>query len=87
MPASFCNTGDIQCCNSVQPATSQSAAMLLGLLGVDMCSITGLVGLTCSPISVIGIGGSSCTAQPVCCENNNFNGLIAIGCTPVDLNL
>ncbi|GAB88060.1 hypothetical protein GORBP_124_00010, partial [Gordonia rubripertincta NBRC 101908] len=45
------------------------------------------IGLTCDPISVIGIGGNSCTAQPVCCENNNFNGVVALGCTPVNLNL
>jgi len=27
--------------------------------------------VTCSPISLVG-GGTSCTAQPVCCTGNNF---------------
>ncbi|GLB42733.1 putative fungal hydrophobin [Lyophyllum shimeji] len=87
IPASQCNTGDIQCCNSVQSATSSPATLLLGLLGIVLSDLNVLVGITCNPISVIGVGGNSCTAQPVCCQNNNFNGLIAIGCTPVNLNL
>ncbi|KAF8875137.1 hypothetical protein BD779DRAFT_1678405 [Infundibulicybe gibba] len=43
--------------------------------------------MTCSPISAIGLGGNSCSAQPVCCSNNSFNGIVALGCTPVNLNL
>ncbi|KAF9038662.1 fungal hydrophobin-domain-containing protein [Panaeolus papilionaceus] len=86
-PSNQCNTGSLQCCNSTQLATSSSIAGLLGLLGVVVGSVTGLVGVTCSPISVVGISGNSCSAQPVCCTNNSFNGLIALGCTPVNLNL
>ncbi|KDR81077.1 hypothetical protein GALMADRAFT_1121962 [Galerina marginata CBS 339.88] len=86
-PASQCNTGDLQCCNSVQSASSSSVASLLGLLGVVVGSVTGLVGVTCSPITAIGVAGNSCSAQPVCCTNNSFNGLVAIGCTPVNINL
>ncbi|THU98549.1 fungal hydrophobin [Dendrothele bispora CBS 962.96] len=84
---SQCNTGPIQCCNSVQSASSNAVGLLLGLLGVVLGDANVLVGVTCSPISVIGVGGNSCTAQPVCCENNNFNGIIAIGCTPINLGL
>ncbi|KAK7037488.1 sc3 hydrophobin [Paramarasmius palmivorus] len=87
IPASQCNTGPIQCCNNVQKASDPSAAALLGLLGVVLQDLNVLVGITCTPISVIGIGGNSCNAQPVCCTNNNFNGLITVGCTPVNLNL
>ncbi|KAF5350883.1 hypothetical protein D9758_010487 [Tetrapyrgos nigripes] len=82
-----CNTGSLQCCNSVQKASSSSVGLLLGLLGIVLSDLNVLVGVTCSPISVIGVGGNSCTAQPVCCENNNFNGIIAIGCTPINLGL
>ncbi|KIM39530.1 hypothetical protein M413DRAFT_415466 [Hebeloma cylindrosporum] len=82
-----CNTGSIQCCNSAVAATNPAASALLGLLGVVVGSVTGLVGLTCSPITAIGVGGNSCSAQPVCCTGNNFNGLVVLGCTPINLSL
>jgi hypothetical protein len=50
--ASQCNTGPIQCCNSLQHADSPSVAPLLGLLGIVVQSVTALVGVGCSPISV-----------------------------------
>ncbi|KAF5367696.1 hypothetical protein D9758_009873 [Tetrapyrgos nigripes] len=82
-----CNTGPILCCQSVQPANTPPIPSLLGLLGIVIQDPTVLVGINCSPISVIGVGGNSCTAQPVCCENNSFIPFIAIGCTPVNINL
>ncbi|KAF8886005.1 fungal hydrophobin-domain-containing protein [Infundibulicybe gibba] len=82
-----CNTGPIQCCNQVQSASTTALASLAGLLGISLGSITGLVGLSCSPISVAGIGGNSCSAQPVCCTNNSFSGVLALGCSPINLNL
>ncbi|KAF9528322.1 fungal hydrophobin-domain-containing protein [Crepidotus variabilis] len=84
-PTSQCNTGSIQCCNSVQSANSFAAAGLLALLGIVVQDVTAQVGLTCSPIDVIGIGSNSCSSQPVCCENNSFNGVVAIGCSPINL--
>ena len=61
IPASQCNTGPIQCCNSAQETNSLTAPVtaLLGLLGVVVGDITALVGVTCSPITVIGAGGNS----------------------------
>ncbi|EGN99547.1 hypothetical protein SERLA73DRAFT_134819 [Serpula lacrymans var. lacrymans S7.3] len=83
-----CNTGSISCCNSVQDSNSTAVTGLLGLLGVSLEGIVGQVGLSCSPLSVIGVGGaSSCNAEPVCCTNNQFNGLINLGCSPINLNL
>ncbi|KAF8808389.1 fungal hydrophobin [Phlegmacium glaucopus] len=86
IPASACNTGELQCCNSAQLPTAPAVTTILGPLGISASSISGLVGLTCSPISVIG-GSASCSAQPVCCTDNSFNGVVALGCNPVNLSL
>ncbi|RDB29813.1 Hydrophobin-3 [Hypsizygus marmoreus] len=86
-PASQCNTGSLQCCNDVQASSNPVVALLAGLLGIVLGPITAQVGLTCSPITVIGAGGTSCSAQPVCCTGNSFSGLLVLGCTPVNLNL
>ncbi|THU84056.1 fungal hydrophobin, partial [Dendrothele bispora CBS 962.96] len=86
-PASQCNTAPVQCCDTVGSASDPAISKELGILGITVQDVTALVGLTCSPISVIGVGGDSCSANPVCCENNSFNGLVALGCVPVDLSL
>jgi len=79
-----CNTGSMHCCNSVKQANDSSTSVLLGLLGLVL-DPTVLVGMQCSPLSVVGLGGNSCTQQPVCCENNHYEGLIVIGCSPISL--
>ncbi|KAF4622374.1 hypothetical protein D9613_009285 [Agrocybe pediades] len=83
-----CNSGPVQCCNSLMDSDSSQANVLLSLLNVVVGPITGQIGASCSPITAIGLGsGASCSSQPVCCSNNSFNGLIAIGCSPINLNL
>ncbi|KAF8997074.1 hydrophobin, partial [Cyathus striatus] len=78
-----CTTVDFLCCNSLSTATDPQVSELLGLLGIAASDVSGLVGVTCSPISAVGVGGNPCAAQLVCCANNSFNGLVALGCTPV----
>ncbi|KAJ3560048.1 hypothetical protein NP233_g11089 [Leucocoprinus birnbaumii] len=39
-----CNTGSIQCCQSVQQATPQNVNLLQGLLGIVLGPIEGLIG-------------------------------------------
>ncbi len=57
---------------SLFKSNETAISTLLGLLGLDVSSITGQVGLQCSGISAVGLGGNSaCSAQPVCCQNNN----------------
>ncbi|KAJ3879872.1 fungal hydrophobin-domain-containing protein [Lentinula edodes] len=84
-PASSCSTGPVQCCNTVESASTPGAAAILGLLGIVLQDLNVLVGLTCSPITVIGLGNSGCSAQAVCCNDNSNGGLISIGCVPVTL--
>ncbi|KAI0764932.1 fungal hydrophobin-domain-containing protein [Fomes fomentarius] len=80
--ASDCKTGPVQCCNS---SSTPAGTAILGLLGIAVQGVDLLLGLTCSPITIIGVGGSSCSSNVVCCENNSFGGLISIGCVPIIL--
>ncbi|KAF9236787.1 hydrophobin 2 [Melanogaster broomeanus] len=85
---SECNTGTLQCCNSVQQSNSPTVAALLTSLGIPVGSVIGDVGVTCTPITIVGTGsGATCTQQPVCCKDNRYNGVVNIGCSPVNLNL
>ncbi|KAI0653891.1 fungal hydrophobin [Cubamyces menziesii] len=78
-----CSTGPPQCCDSVVDPEAASAGLLLDLVPRD---ITGLIGLGCSPITVVGVGsGNACSSNAVCCTNNNVGGLLSIGCVPIDL--
>ncbi|KAF9474374.1 fungal hydrophobin [Pholiota conissans] len=86
-PSNQCNTGSLQCCNSTAKATDPAISTLLGLLGIVVQDVTALVGVTCSPITVVGVSGTSCSEQPVCCTDTSFNGVVALGCTPINLNL
>nr|AOV80989.1 hydrophobin [Flammulina velutipes] len=85
IPAGQCNVSNQQCCNSVQSASSTPVSVILGLLGIVLQDLNVLVGLTCSPITVIGGGNGGCNANPVCCQNNSFGSLISIGCIPISL--
>ncbi|RXW17017.1 hypothetical protein EST38_g8829 [Candolleomyces aberdarensis] len=71
-----CNGGQVSCCNQVSEVSSvdKSTSILLSLIGVDVGSLTGLVGSNCSPISALAIGsGASCSTQQVCCQDNYYS--------------
>ncbi|KAG1819209.1 fungal hydrophobin-domain-containing protein [Suillus subaureus] len=78
-----CNTGTIQCCDSVtNSGHGSSLDELLSLLKIDT-PVDTPCGVSCSPISAIGgSSGANCNQEPVCCENNSYNGLVNIGCSP-----
>ncbi|PAV18387.1 hydrophobin [Pyrrhoderma noxium] len=84
---SQCNTGPIQCCNTIESADSSNVTSLLGTLGINLQDPTIPIGVTCIPVSVFGAGGNSCSANPVCCEDNNFNGVVALGCIPINVSV
>ncbi|TFK67672.1 hydrophobin [Pluteus cervinus] len=85
MPASQCSTGSIRCCQTVVPASDSTASWLLNLMGVVPSDPTTLVGISCSWIDFVGV--ETCSAQPVCCQDNLNSLIVAMGCTPVDLGL
>ncbi|KAJ7076533.1 hydrophobin [Mycena belliarum] len=88
--AAACNTGSLKCCNSIQSASSGPVGLLLGLLGIVLpaAEANANVGLTCSPITVLGIlpSGSKCTQQTACCTGNTYNGgLVNVDCNNISL--
>ncbi len=53
-------------------ADSAAGSNLLKSLGVVVQDVNVLIGVTCSPITVVGVGsGGSCSAQTVCCDDNS----------------
>ncbi|KAF4621002.1 hypothetical protein D9613_000974 [Agrocybe pediades] len=81
-----CNTGSTLCCNSIQ----QSSTTAISQESARWSPRYHAPRLACScwrPLNILGVGGNSCSAQPVCCSQNNFNGLLAIGCNPININV
>ncbi|KAI0255281.1 hypothetical protein BJV78DRAFT_1178863 [Lactifluus subvellereus] len=84
VPASQCNTQSLQCCNTFTSTSNPLTGLLSGLLGLGALLDASLgVGLSCLSI----IGGTQCNNSPVCCTNVSQNGLINLGCSPVNINL
>ncbi|OCH87277.1 fungal hydrophobin [Obba rivulosa] len=80
------STGTDLCCSSTgTPATDATITTLLGLLGVVLSDIDVLVGVGCSPITVIGVGPGACSTTTVSCTSTQANGLVGIGCVPITL--
>ncbi|KAG6818493.1 hypothetical protein H0H93_015574 [Arthromyces matolae] len=84
-PDQQCTTGHVQCCDSVQSSDQDAVTAIAKSLGIVLPNVAVQVGLTCSPISLLATGGTACTAQTVCCEKNDFDGFIAIGCNPINI--
>ena len=55
-PPASCSTGTIQCCETVEKASDPAAATILASIGVVVQDVNALVGLTCSPVTVVGVG-------------------------------
>ncbi|KZV68543.1 hypothetical protein PENSPDRAFT_582251 [Peniophora sp. CONT] len=82
---STCNSGNVQCCNSVQSAKSVDFQKVLGgdlyeLLPNFLEGSNTPVGLTCSSLVQDLSGGPQCNQQTVCCDDSHFSGLISINC-------
>ncbi|KAK7046791.1 hydrophobin 2 [Favolaschia claudopus] len=71
-----------QCCDSVVPSTSAAASAVAALVGLDLTGLNVPVGLSCSPITVVG---NNCGSTTVTCDapDKEWGGLIAINCIPI----
>ncbi|KAJ7766359.1 hypothetical protein DFH07DRAFT_1058717 [Mycena maculata] len=72
-----CRAGGVPlCCDSAVPAADTTAALLLKLLDAPTPDTdSALVGITCSPFHI-----AACARQAVCCDRDEFDGVIATGC-------
>nr|GAT55887.1 hydrophobin [Mycena chlorophos] len=73
-----------QCCASVVSSTSAAASAVAALVGLDLDGLDVPVGLSCSPITVVG---NNCGGTTVTCDapEAEWNNLIAINCLPITL--
>ncbi|KAJ8689813.1 hypothetical protein PTI98_012674 [Pleurotus ostreatus] len=67
-----CNTESVKCCNKSEDAETFKKSASAALIPIKIGDITGKVYSECSPIVGL-IGGSSCSAQTVCCDNAKFS--------------
>lgn len=54
-----CSSGTLSCCNTNQPASNINEPTLGGLLPIDISNLNIPVGITCTPISVLGAGSGA----------------------------
>ncbi|KAJ7501473.1 hypothetical protein B0H11DRAFT_2224366 [Mycena galericulata] len=71
-----------QCCDSVVSSSSSAASAVAAVLGLDLSGLDVTVGLSCSPITVLG---NNCGGTEVVCDapEEEFGNLIAINCIPI----
>ncbi|KAJ7301199.1 fungal hydrophobin [Mycena albidolilacea] len=71
-----------QCCASVVSSTSAAASAVAALIGLDLSGLNVPIGLSCSPITVVG---NNCGSTTVTCDapQKAWGGLIAINCLPI----
>jgi len=81
-----CNNGPVQCCNSLENATPAVSHTFKEAFGLVLSAGVAYA-MNCAPLTTLGLSHASCSSQTVCCENNSFKGLIAVGCTPINVNL
>ncbi|KAF9448287.1 hypothetical protein P691DRAFT_816832, partial [Macrolepiota fuliginosa MF-IS2] len=91
-PASLCNTDKLYCCNNSPLIATDDpvTGVIFALLNIAVAPVTALVGLgagSCNSITAAGLlnNGNMYSQLPVCCQNNQFSGLLVIGCSPATL--
>ena len=74
-------------CQNVEDANSNAAQSLTGLLGIVLGNSSSPVGINCSPIDDPTSAAEGTYVLDCTNGNNDFNGLVVVGCTPVDQEL
>ncbi|KAF8351978.1 hydrophobin [Amanita rubescens] len=83
-PPSTCSTGSQQCCDTLSTTSDPFVETIASSINALLPGVNVPVGLGCTPLASL-LGGGGCTAQVACCDHDNFNGLIVIGCSPINV--
>jgi len=75
------------CCDSTTTAGAPGIATLLSTIGVVAQGVDVPIGLGCSPITAVGVSGTSCTADPVSCDQLFAASAVGVDCTPITAGL
>ncbi|THH13559.1 hypothetical protein EW146_g6669 [Bondarzewia mesenterica] len=80
-----CNTGTVQCCNTIEDASSDNMSKMLAEEGLVIQGQNTPIGLNCDAFADDGglASGSNCASQPVCCDRVEAG--FAINCSPVNV--
>ncbi|KAH7887073.1 hydrophobin [Phlebopus sp. FC_14] len=79
-----CPTGQVVCCNSMQDAAAVTNLQSVTGLLTPQAAFLGQVGVGCSTLGVIGNGKACIASQiPLCCTDNQYNGVLNLGCSPI----
>ncbi|EMD35896.1 hypothetical protein CERSUDRAFT_96121 [Gelatoporia subvermispora B] len=82
-----CSTAQIQCCDTMASGDSDHMRAVGKALKMDI-DPGKTYGTGCTAGGMAGVGGgTTCTSAPMCCENNDFGGLIGLGCMSIPINL
>ncbi|KAF9014273.1 hypothetical protein BDQ17DRAFT_1320892 [Cyathus striatus] len=82
---SVCASGsDLKCCFALQSPSDKEAKGLIGLLGIKNVDPNSTVGLTCGPLTSLGLNSGWCKTKAACCETDYFAGVVSTGCTRVN---
>ncbi|KAG9311487.1 hypothetical protein JVU11DRAFT_8603 [Chiua virens] len=81
-PMFQCHVGSPQCCHSWRDVNTFEPGMMPppGLPGFDHGMPDGHIGFACKAVQNEMSCGDSHT-PPLCCEMNNFGGILTFGCT------
>ncbi|KIJ53977.1 hypothetical protein M422DRAFT_153650, partial [Sphaerobolus stellatus SS14] len=72
-PNGECPSGSLQCCDSLfEIDLNPQFQQILSLFPVTVSPPNALAGMSCTPIT----SSAQCNTQPVCCQYNNWNGLV-----------
>ncbi|PVF92938.1 fungal hydrophobin [Serendipita vermifera] len=78
-----CNVEQEYCCDQTYDSSDKNALSMFSWIGIVAPVEGPMVGVQCNPIVNIIGGVKGCQANAVCCSQNNFNGLVNVGCNSI----